>query len=84
MTCDDTAEYIRMRLRRVGCDRELFASDALALLHDVAGSSLREIDRLATDALCESARRKKKLVERDAVERVVGNLPVDAHAGRTE
>lgn len=75
MTCDDTAEYIRMRLRRVGCDRELFASDAIALLHDVAGSSLREIDRLATDALREAARRKKKLVERDAVERIAGNLP---------
>jgi general secretion pathway protein A len=75
MTCDDTAEYIRMRLRRVGCDRELFASDAITLLHDVAGSSLREIDRLATDALRESARRKKKLVEREAVERVASNLP---------
>ena len=75
MTCDDTAEYIRMRLRRVGCDRELFASEAITLLHDVAGSSLREIDRLATDALRESARRKKKLVEREAVERVASNLP---------
>jgi general secretion pathway protein A len=75
MTCDDTAEYIRLRLRRVGCDRELFASDAITLLHEVAGSSLREIDRLATDALRESARRKKKLVERDVVERVAGNLP---------
>jgi general secretion pathway protein A len=74
MTCDDTAEYIRLRLRRVGCDRELFASDAITLLHEVAGSSLREIDRLATDALRESARRKKKLVERDAVERVAGNF----------
>ena len=57
MTCDDTAEYIRMRLRRVGCDREIFASDAITLLHEVAGSSLREIDRLATDALREAARR---------------------------
>jgi len=43
MTCDDTAEYIRMRLQRVGCDRELFASDAIALLHEAAGSSLREL-----------------------------------------
>jgi general secretion pathway protein A len=75
MTCDDTAEYIRMRLRRVGCERELFASDAITLLHEVAGSSLREIDRLATDALREAARRKKKLIERDVVERVAGNLP---------
>jgi len=75
MTCDDTMEYIRMRLGRVGCDREIFASDAIALLHEVAGSSLREIDRLATDALREAARRKRKLVERDAVERVAGNVP---------
>ena len=59
----------------VGCDREIFASDAIALLHEVAGSSLREIDRLATDSLREAARRKKKLVERDAVERVAGNIP---------
>jgi len=78
MTCDDTAEYVHMRLARVGCDRPLFASDAIALLHEVAGSSLREIDRLATDALRETARRKKKLVERDAIERVAGNAPANA------
>ena len=73
MTSDDTAEYVRRRLRHAGCDRELFAEGALALLHEVAGSSLRELDRLATDALREAARRKKKLVERDVVERVTGN-----------
>ena len=27
LTPDDTAEYLRMRLHRVGCDREVFASD---------------------------------------------------------
>lgn len=75
MTCDDTVDYIRMRLRRVGCDREIFASDAIALLHDLAGSSMREVDRLATAALREAARRKKKRVERDVVERVAGNVP---------
>jgi general secretion pathway protein A len=74
MTADDTGEYVRLRLRRAGCDRELFASDALSLLHEAAGSSLREIDRLATAALRESARRKKKLVERDVMARVVGAL----------
>ena len=74
MSCDDTAEYVRMRLKRVGCDRELFNEGALMLLHEGAGSSLREIDRLATDALREAARRKKKVVEREVVERVVGTL----------
>jgi general secretion pathway protein A len=74
MTCDDTADYIRMRLHRVGCERELFSSDAIALLHELAASSLRETDRLATAALREAARRKKKRVERDVVERVAGNV----------
>jgi type II secretory pathway predicted ATPase ExeA len=75
MTIDDTADYVRLRLHRAGCDRELFAPDALALLHQSTGSSLREIDRLATAALREAARRKKKLVERDLLARLVGELP---------
>jgi type II secretory pathway predicted ATPase ExeA len=58
LTTEDTAEYVRMRLRRVGCDRELFAAGALVTLHDAASSSLREIDRLATAAMREAARRK--------------------------
>src|SRR5262249_21625864 len=77
MTPDDTAEYVRLRLRRAGGDREIFASDALTMLHEAAGSSLRQIDRIATAALREAARRKKKLVERDVMARVVGDLQVD-------
>lgn len=79
MTVDDTAAYVRMRLGRVGCDRELFAADALATMHEAAGASLREIDRLATAALRETARRKRKLVERDVLARVVG--PVQTAEG---
>jgi hypothetical protein len=45
---------------------------------EVVGSSLREIDRLATAAMREAARRKKKLVERDVMTRVVGDLQPDA------
>ena len=36
---DDTAEYLRLRLRRAGCDREVFTSDAVALLHEAAGAT---------------------------------------------
>src|SRR5215212_12056849 len=75
MTADDTVDYVRLRLRRAGCDRELFAPDALALLHQLAGSSLREIDRFATTGLREAARRKKKLVERDLLARIAGEPP---------
>lgn len=71
LTPEDTAEYLRVRLSRAGCQRELFASDAAALLHEAASGALRDIDRLATSALREATRRKKKLVERDILARVL-------------
>jgi len=73
MTVDDTGEYVRLRLRRATADREVFTADALTMLHAAAGSSLRDIDRIATVALREAARRKKKLVERDVMARIVGD-----------
>ena len=70
-TADDTADYLRHRLRLGGAgDRELFSTDAIALLHESAGG-LRDLDRLAEAALRDAWRRKKKLVEREAVVRVV-------------
>lgn len=78
LTPADTAEYLRLRLARAGCDRELFASDAVAMLHEAASGALRDIDRVATAALREAARRKKKLVERDVLARVL-----DLDADRT-
>ena len=71
LTPDDTAEYIRMRLGKVGCQRELFTADAIAMIHEASLGSLREIDRVATAALRESARRKRKLVERESLARVI-------------
>src|SRR4051794_20752739 len=67
----DTAEYLRLRLARAGCEKELFASDAIAMLHEAASGALRDVDRVATAALREAARRKKKLVERDILARVL-------------
>ena len=71
LTPDDTAEYLRVRLQRAGCERELFGSDAIAMLHEAASGAHRDIDRLATAALREATRRKKKLVERDILARVL-------------
>jgi type II secretory pathway predicted ATPase ExeA len=73
---DDTADYIAYRLKTAGCDRELFTSDAIAMIHEAALGSLRDIDRVATAGLRESARRKRRLVERDTVEHVIGLLGV--------
>jgi general secretion pathway protein A len=71
LTPDDTLEYIRLRLEKAGCERELFASDAVAMLHEAASGALRDVGRLATAALREAARKKRKLVERDVVSQVI-------------
>ena len=62
---EDTAEYLRFRLARAGCTREVFTHEATALIHEAAQGSLRDIDRIATRALRLAALGKKKLVERD-------------------
>jgi type II secretory pathway predicted ATPase ExeA len=69
---DDTAEYVRMRLGGAACQHELFAPEAMTLLHEVTHGALREIDRVATAALREATRLRKKRVERDLMARSVG------------
>jgi general secretion pathway protein A len=71
LTPADTVEYVRMRLARVGCDRELFASDAVAMIHEASLGGMRDTDGIATAALRDAARKKRNLVERDAVARVI-------------
>jgi general secretion pathway protein A len=71
LTPDDTADYLRARLARVGCTKELFTSDAIAMLHEAASGSLRDTDRIVTLALRAAARKKRKLVERDVVSRIL-------------
>ncbi len=69
----DTAEYIAHRLRHAGCEREVFNSDALALIHEQSHGRLRDIDRVATDALKLGARKKIKTIDRELVARVLGD-----------
>jgi type II secretory pathway predicted ATPase ExeA len=71
LTLDDTADYLRTRLERVGCERDLFAHGAVALLHEHAGGVLRDIDRIATAALREAARKKRKAVDADTLQFVL-------------
>ena len=66
---EDTAEYVRHRLRIVGGERDVFTEDAIAILHEASGG-LRDLDRLAQASMKDAARRKKKLVERDTVMRL--------------
>lgn len=74
---DDTAEYIAYRLGLVGAEKSLFAADAIELMHEHATGALRDVDRVAGAAMRDAARRKKKTVDRDAVERVLGGrMPI--------
>src|SRR5690606_33153536 len=74
---DDTAEYVRYRLRHAGTERTLFDEHAVALIHEHSSGALRDVDRIANGALRDALRLKKKLVEPDAVERVLaGRMPI--------
>jgi len=74
-TPEDTADYIRHRLKKAGAKTEIFTSDAVAMLHESALGSLRDVDRVATAALKAACRRRRKLVERDVIERLLDSDP---------
>jgi len=67
-----TAEYVGYRLEQAGGKQGVFTSDALARLHEAAGGRLRDIDRIAGDALKRAARRKLQSVDRLIVETAAG------------
>ena len=70
---EDTVEYIQYRVERVGGKATVFASDALALIHEATAGQLRDIDRIATACLRTAARRKLKHVDRELLQDVVDN-----------
>jgi len=74
---DDTAEYVSYRVQHAGADKALFANDAVALIHEHSTGALRDVDRIAANAMRDALRRKKKVVDRDAVQRVLaGKTPI--------
>lgn len=66
-TPDDTAKYVRARLGNAGARSELFAPDALVVLHELTGGVLRSVDVLADATLRVAAHRKLKIVDRSVV-----------------
>lgn len=78
VTPEDSAHYLRHRLKLAGCERELFPSEAVALLHEASQGAPRELDRLATLCLRESARRRRKLVDSDTVRTVLDRKALSA------
>jgi type II secretory pathway predicted ATPase ExeA len=64
---EGTAAYVRHRLAKAGCEREVFASDALALLHEASQGYTRDLDRIAALCLEHAAQTKERLVDRTLV-----------------
>jgi len=58
----DTAEYIAHRLTLAGGPRDAFDMQAVMLLHESSGGALRDVDRLARNALKVAARRDLRTV----------------------
>jgi type II secretory pathway predicted ATPase ExeA len=70
----DTAEYLQFRLSQAGSTQALFPDDAIRALHESSQGALRELDRLGAAALRDAAKRKKRLVDRESVQRVAEPL----------
>jgi type II secretory pathway predicted ATPase ExeA len=67
----DTTEYVEHRMRRAGAAKLLLGADALTILHEATHGQLRDIDRVATNALRAAARRKQSMVDRELLEGVL-------------
>ncbi len=66
---DHTAQYVRARLVSVGGKNELFASDAMTLLHELTAGVPRVVDSIALGALEVAAATGERLVTRATVRR---------------
>ena len=80
LTVADTTAYVTLRLNQVGGAVEIFNAEALARLHETTGGVLRDMDRIAGAALRDAARRKRRTVECDAIDRALQAAPAIAAA----
>lgn len=71
LTPEDTSEYLVHRLKLAGCTKDVFTAEATTILHEATSGGMRDVGRIATTALRITARKKRKLVERDVVEQIV-------------
>jgi general secretion pathway protein A len=73
---EQTAAYVRKRLADAGAKGELFAPDALVVLHEETGGVLRSIDVLAEASLRLAAEREARMVDRSIVRKALQNTPL--------
>lgn len=73
---DQTATYVRKRLADAGAKGELFAPDALVVLHELTGGVLRSVDTVAEQALRIAAQQDVRLVDRAIVKKAFKATPL--------
>ena len=76
MQPDQTATYVRKRLADAGAKGELFAPDALVVLHELTGGVLRSVDTVAEQALRIAAQQDVRLVDRAIVKKAFKATPL--------
>jgi general secretion pathway protein A len=74
-TSEDTAAYVRHRLDRAGATRDIFASDGMTLLHELAAGVPRILDAIAEGAMVDAASRDESLITRATVRRAWQDTP---------
>ncbi len=71
-----TAQYVTKRLADAGAKDDLFARDALTMIHELTGGVLRSIDVLADASLRVAAHRKVRHIDRQLVKRAFEHTPL--------
>jgi type II secretory pathway predicted ATPase ExeA len=66
----ETREYIEHRLKLAGAKTAILSEDAMTSIHELAGGSLRDIDRLAVAAMAYAASRRVKSIDAGLVKAV--------------
>jgi type II secretory pathway predicted ATPase ExeA len=74
LTVADSEAYLAYRLTRVGARADVFQPDAIDRLHDATQGGMRELDRVATDALKLGAERRRPRVDAQTVDDVIDRL----------
>ena len=74
LTVADSEAYLAYRLTRVGARADVFQPDAIDRLHDATQGGMRELDRIATDALKLGAERRRPRVDAQTVDDVIDRL----------
>ncbi|OHE60299.1 MAG: AAA family ATPase [Thermodesulfovibrio sp. RBG_19FT_COMBO_42_12] len=74
---DDTKEYLKHRLRIAGCNREIFAEDAISLIYRCTHGIPRRINTVCDNALLEGYLFKSNIIDSMTIKTVAIDLGLD-------